>query len=199
MDLPSQIPATVSDASAQLRGCELIVGGDSSRRLSAESPEIRRLESPPTAVERRTQSDRREEPTDPWGAFPPAGERMYNRRADEHRRPYFVDRFSPAMLGVVLLLLIASLVDAALTIHLLRAGCDELNPLMDCLLGYGVRPFVLVKYLLTASGLPVLLIFKNYYLFGTRMRVGHLIPLVVAMYCLLIGYQLVLMQKCAGL
>ena len=44
-------------------------------------------------------------------------------------------------------------------------------------------------------GLPLLLIFKNYYLFGTRFRVGYLIPLIVVMYLVLIGYQLVLMHQ----
>jgi hypothetical protein len=149
-------------------------------------------------VEQRTQPDRRQAPTSPWWAFPPAGRRMRNRRAGEHQRPYFVDRFSPIMLTFVLMLLIASMIDAILTIHLLRAGGDELNPLMDRLLDYGVLPFLLGKYILTVSGLPLLLIFKNYYLFGTRVRVAYLIPAAVAMYVVLIVYQLVLMQKYAG-
>ena len=40
----------------------------------------------------------------------------------------------------------------------------------------------------------MLLIFKNHYMFGTRLRVGHLIPLAVALYTILIGYQLALME-----
>ncbi|MGD0897150.1 MAG: DUF5658 family protein [Thermoguttaceae bacterium] len=148
--------------------------------------------------EKRLQADRRQTPTSPWGAFPPAGQRLRNRRAGEHRRPYFVDRFSPILLVFVLMLAIASIVDAVLTIRLLEAGGDEINPLMDRLLDYGILSFLLGKYVLTVSGLPLLLIFKNHYLFGTRLRIGYLLPLVVAMYLVLIGYQLVLMQKYAG-
>ena len=148
-------------------------------------------------IDQRTQSDRRKTPTSPWDAFPPAGRRMANRRASEHRRPYFVDRFSPAMFVFLLMLLITSLVDAILTIQLIEAGAKEINPLMDRLLERGVLPFLLGKYVLTVAGLPLLLIFKNHYLFGTRIRVGHLIPLIVALYLALIGYQLVLMQKYA--
>ena len=85
-------------------------------------------------VEKRTQPDRRGKPTGLWGAFPPAGQRLRNRRTDEHRQPYFTDRFSSAMFILVVLLLAASIVDAVLTIHLLRAGADEINPLMDGLL-----------------------------------------------------------------
>jgi hypothetical protein len=150
-------------------------------------------------AEKRARPDRRQKPTSPWWAFPPAGRRMRNRRADEHRRPYFVDRFPPAMLIFVLMLSIASMIDAILTIHLLEAGGDEINPFMDRLLEHGILPFLLVKYVLTVGGLPLLLIFKNYYLFGTRVRVGYLIPLAVAMYVVLIGYQLVLMHKYVGL
>jgi hypothetical protein len=146
-------------------------------------------------VEKRTLPDRRETPTSAWAALPPAGQRLKNRRADEHRRPYFVDRFSSATLLFIVMLLIATIVDAVLTIHLLRAGAEEINPLMDHVLDHGIRPFLLIKYVLTAGGLPLLLIFQNHYLFGARFRVGYLIPMVVAMYAVLISYQLVLIYS----
>lgn len=149
-------------------------------------------------ADQRSRPDRRSEPTSAWAAFPPAGQRMRNRRADEHRRPYFVDRFSPAMLVFVLMLLAASIIDAMLTIDLIEAGGSEINPIMDHFLNYGILPFLLIKYLLTVSGLPLLLIFHNHYLFGTRVRVGHLIPAAVALYAVLIGYQLVLLHLCMG-
>jgi hypothetical protein len=146
-------------------------------------------------VDQRTQPDQRQEPTRPWWAFPPAGRRLRNRRAVEHCRPYFVDRFSTTVLVFVLMLLIASITDAVLTIQLIQAGGSEINPLMARLLDHGVLPFLLGKYLLTVIGLPLLLVFKNFYLFGTRIRVGYLIPMIVALYALLIGYQLVLMHQ----
>jgi hypothetical protein len=147
----------------------------------------------------RTTPDRRESPTGPWSALPPAGMRAKNRRADEHRQPYFVDRFSAAMFIVILFLIFASLADAILTIQLLEAGGDEINPLLNHALNHGVSIFLFVKYVLTVGGLPVLLIFKNHYLFGTPVRVGHLLPFAVLLYAILIGYQLALMQKYAGM
>jgi hypothetical protein len=150
-------------------------------------------------IDQRTQSDRRETPTSPWSAFPPAGQRMANRRASEHWRPYFVDRFSSGMFIVILMLIIASIVDAVLTIQLIDAGASEINPLMTRLLEHGIRPFLFGKYVLTVVGLPLLLIFQNHCLFGTRIRVGYLIPMAVVMYLVLIGYQLVLMHKYVGL
>ena len=93
------------------------------------------------------------------------------------------------------MLLLASIVDAILTIHLLREGADEINPLMDGLLEHGIQPFLIIKYVLTAGGLPLLLIYQKHRLFGTRVCVGYLIPIAVAMYAVLIGYQLVLIHR----
>ena len=70
---------------------------------------------------------------------------------------------------------------------------------MAGLLEDGIQPFLVIKYALTAGGLPLLLIFQNHYLFGTRVRVGYLIPVTVALYAVLIGYQLMLIHGCAAL
>jgi hypothetical protein len=150
------------------------------------------------AAEQRAKSDRRKEPTSAWDAFRLAGRRMQNRRTDEHRLPYYVDRFSRGMLLCIFMLIFASLIDAGLTVHLLYAGGEEINPLMDRLLNHSIEAFVIGKYALTVVGLPLLLVFKNHYLFGTRLRVGHLIAVVVALYCVLIVYQVVLISRCAG-
>ena len=156
-------------------------------------------DTPAESDDNRLESDRRKTPTCAWDAFPRAGRRMVARRAKEHRQPYFVDRFSSGMFVVVLLLIFASIVDAVLTIRLLDAGAAEINPLMDRLLEHGVRTFLLGKYMLTVVGLPLLLIFKNHYLFGTRIRVGHLIPMAVVLYAILISYQLILIQQYVGM
>jgi hypothetical protein len=152
----------------------------------------------PAGGEHRTRSDRRKKPTSPWDAFRCGGRRMKNRRAEEHRQPYYVDRFSRGMLLCIVLLVAASLIDAAFTIRLLRAGGQEANPVMDRLLSHSVEAFVIGKYLLTVVGLPLLLIFKNHYLFGTALRVGHLIGVAVALYVVLIGYQIVLFHQYIG-
>ncbi len=119
---------------------------------------------------------------------------MHSRRRREHRQPYFVNRFSLPTLTFVVMLVGASMVDAILTLYILATGGNEINPLMDHLLNRGILPFLLGKYLLTVAGLPLLLIFKNHYLFGTRLRVGYLIPVIVVLYLVLIGYQLALVH-----
>ncbi len=141
------------------------------------------------STEDRHLPDRREQPTGAWAAVIPGGRRLRARRASEHFQQYFVDQFPFHTFLLIVLLLALSTADAAITLVLLDDGCEEINPLMCLLLDKGTSEFVLGKYILTAFGMPLLLVFKNYYLFGTHFRVGYLIPLFVFMYLVLMGYQ----------
>jgi hypothetical protein len=149
--------------------------------------------------DRRIVPDRRQTVTRVWDSLWGVGRRMFHRRRDEHAREYFVDRYSVSSLVLILLILIFSLVDAVITIHLLAADCGEANPLMAHLLEHGVTPFLIGKYILTAVGLPVLLVFQNFRLFGTRFRVSYLFPVFVALYIILLAYQISLLHTHAAL
>ncbi|MBI3466228.1 MAG: hypothetical protein HY000_24705 [Planctomycetes bacterium] len=149
--------------------------------------------------DKRTQCDRREAPTGLWAAFTSDGQRTLQRRLSEHCRQYFVDRFSVLTLVFVVLLLAFSILDAVITIDLLDDGYHEVNPLLRRLLNKGLLPFLLGKYGLTAIGLPFLLVFHKHFLFGTRFRVGYLIPVFVGAYALLLSYQLGLLHASASL
>src|SRR5262249_58920526 len=100
-------------------------------------------------------------PTSPWAAFAFRGRRICNRRASEHQRPYFVDRFTASMFALILLVVGCTVIDGLITLRLMTMDCEEINPVMDYFLKKGSVPFLLGKYLLTVAGLPVLLIFKN--------------------------------------
>lgn len=147
------------------------------------------MEHEPSA-ERREGEDRRAWPTSAWDAFRLRGRRARARRSEERGRVYFVERFNAWTFGLILALIGLTLADGVLTVHLLGADCGEANPVMSFFLGRGLTSFFLGKYVLTVAGLPFLLVFKNYYLFGTRFRVGYLIPVFVGMYAGLLTYQI---------
>ena len=162
---------------------------------SRSEPLAETLAEPASASpERRDQSDRRQTPTTIWGPF---RRREAASACAQRRTPaaVFCRPFLAGVLAVVLMLLIATITDGLLTVQLITAGGNEINPLMDRLLGFGLLPFFLGKYVLTVVGLPLLLLWKNFYLFGTRIRVGYLLPLTVVLYAVLIGYQLVLTSR----
>jgi hypothetical protein len=91
---------------------------------------------------------------------------------------------------MIVALLGSTLIDGLLTLELIEMGSDESNPVMRFFLGIGPGAFLIAKYVLTASAIPVLMIFKNHRLFRTRFCVGYLIPLFLSLYFILIAYQI---------
>ncbi len=112
---------------------------------------------------------------------------------------HFVDRIDPSTFFLAVLLLVLTIVDGAVTLLLLGAGCEEVNPAMDYLLRRGPIFFLLGKYALTTAGLPFLLVFRQFPLFRTRFRVGYLLPIFVGLYLVLLGYQVALINSTHGL
>jgi hypothetical protein len=139
--------------------------------------------------------DRRRRPTRPWDVFTrqPA-RRQRHRRAEDHGPFAFVDRYDESLGVLILMLLILTLADGVLTMVLIDICCEEANPVMAVLIERGPLTFVLGKYLMTAFCLPILLIFQHHRMFRTRFRVRHLFPAFVALYLLLLGYQIHLLR-----
>jgi hypothetical protein len=134
-------------------------------------------------------TDRRKRPTSPLDSLRPSGRRKTPRRGEERAGNYFVDRFDAVTLAMIVGLLGLTITDGVLTIELLDRNSEEINPLMAHLLGRGQHAFLAGKYILTAAGLPFLVVFKNYRLFGTRIRIGYLFPAFLGLYLLLLSYQ----------
>jgi hypothetical protein len=149
---------------------------------------------PDLELGRRGLPDRRRVPTGPWDTFRLAGRRACVRRRSERQGVYFLDRFDALTLALIVSLLGLTIVDGVLTVELLDVNSEEMNPLMGHLLARGHTAFFLGKYILTALGLPFLLVYKNYPMFGTRFRVGYLLPVFLGLYLVLVLYQMVLLQ-----
>ena len=142
----------------------------------------------------RGRSDRRHKPTTGWDAFRRRGRRRRPRREEERRTPHFVDLIDTPTFLLAVSLLVLTVVDGAVTLLLLGVGCEEINPAMGYLLNRGPIHFLAGKYLLTSAGLPFLLIFRHFTLFRTRFRVGHLLPVFVGLYLILLSYQFALLN-----
>src|SRR5437899_2524267 len=99
---------------------------------------------------KRRGPDRRRRPTSPWAAFRPGGRRTAQRRLEEHAQVYFVDRYTTPLLVWILVLLMLTLADGIITLHLLDVDCQEVNPVMSYLIGRGHSAFLFGKYLMTA-------------------------------------------------
>ncbi len=139
-------------------------------------------------------TDRRCRPTGPVDAFRSTGRRIRVRRKADRQVSHFLDQFDAFTLAVIVAVLGLTLVDGVLTIELLDTNSEECNPLMGHLLTRGQTAFFVAKYLLTATGLTFLLVYKNYPMFGTRFRVGFISPIVLALYLALMAYQVSLLR-----
>jgi uncharacterized protein DUF5658 len=163
--------------------------------LSHESP---RAESPDpdgsAELSCRAKGDRRGRPTGPLDAFRVAGRRSRVRRAEELNDVHFFDRFDALELALIVSILGLTIVDGVLTVELLGVNCEEANPVMKYVLHQGHGTFFVVKYVLTALGLPFLLVFKNHHLFGTRFRVGYIFPIILILYVMLVAHEARLFQ-----
>jgi hypothetical protein len=108
---------------------------------------------------------------------------------------YFVDRYGLDEFLIFVFILICSVADAFLTIELVGGGMSEMNAVMNYYLQLGPLPFVLVKYLLTATGLTWLIIYKNYPFFRGRIRLKAIVIALAVMYSALITYEMLLLRQ----
>ncbi|MBI5409056.1 MAG: hypothetical protein HZA14_06790 [Nitrospirae bacterium] len=139
-------------------------------------------------TDKRDRSDRRKSPTPVISRYTFfGGRRKIIRRESDKDSCLFVDLYSTRLLLAVLSLLTLSCLDAYLTLSLLAKGSVvEANPLMAFFLDYGVFPFSVIKFVITASALIVLCLFKNVNI----TRYG--LPIAIKIYLLVIIYELYL-------
>jgi hypothetical protein len=136
----------------------------------------------------RTLTDRRNSPTPIISKYTfSGGRRKTIRRKSDKKTHIFVDVYSTRLLIAVLSLLALSSLDACLTLALIEKGTVvEANPVMAFLLDYGVLPFSLIKFVITAMALIVLCLLKNVRI----TRIG--LPVAIKIYLAVIIYEIYL-------
>ncbi|MEN6440893.1 MAG: DUF5658 family protein [Syntrophobacter sp.] len=144
--------------------------------------------------ERRSGKDRRAGQTSPLSPRSLFGSRKSSRRKEDARRFYFVDLYSPVFMLLLLFTMALSLADAFLTMRLVTENFQEANPVMDYFLRMGPSAFIISKWALTAFGMIVLLVLKNYYVWG-RVRTAVLMVVFPFLYLLLITYEVIMVIR----
>jgi hypothetical protein len=114
------------------------------------------------------------------------GERRSVRR-DTDPQEVYVDLFGLRDFVAVLIVLILSILDAAFTLYHLSKGAEELNLLMAYALNIGVGYFFIIKYSITAFGVIILCIHKNFR-YIREIFIG-----IITIYSLLIIYHIILL------
>jgi Domain of unknown function (DUF5658) len=144
--------------------------------------------APGVLSERRERVDRR---TRIWwsvfyGSFNP---RRRAGRREESERFQMIDWHDSHLMGVAVCILMLCVVDAFMTLVLLSGGAREENPIMASFVYTNVKAFTIVKMLLTGFGVSVM-VFLARHRFMRAIRVSSLLYMAVAVYAVLIGYEL---------
>lgn len=132
-------------------------------------------------VERK--GDRRKRPTPFLSKYTFIGRRRAARRVDE-RYNYYVDRLGGKVWVIIGIIILLSITDSVFTLHFLRKGFHEVNPLMNVAILIGKPAFILSKYIFTIIGILVLGLHKNF------RFVKELMALIITFYILLNTYHI---------
>jgi hypothetical protein len=82
-----------------------------------------------------------------------------------------------------------STIDGLATLRLMAAGFEEANPVMRFAMASGPGHFLAGKFLLTGTGMVVLVAARKRNLLGTRIRSPHVLLGLAALYIILLLYQ----------
>ena len=144
-----------------------------------------------SAAERRERQERRTLTLGTFlrGSMTPR--RRGDRRTDDS---YHVDWHEPDLLFLSVTIVLLSVVDALLTLTLLRHGGREVNPFLDYVLTNHSELFAIVKMLLTGGGVLVLVAMARARVFRV-FRAKTVLQWGLLAYVVLIGYEIWLLNR----
>ena len=142
--------------------------------------------------QKRRCTDRRSRKRPPLKYLIFGGRRASARRDSDKKDFIFVDRYSPRFMLLFVLLVVLSIADGIFTLYLLEHGATETNPIMAFFLNMGPWSFMIAKFFLTCSGLLCLLVLHNFYIRPLRTRVKIIFPAFIAIFILILGWQIYL-------
>ena len=123
------------------------------------------------------------------------GHRELARRQNDRNRVVYFDRYSSTSLWLIITILILSIVDAILTVILIRNGAVELNPVMAYYLNISPQIFMFVKYFLTSLSVFILLIYGSVALKGGLIQIRSVFPLIITVFASVVVWEIYLIVK----
>lgn len=122
-----------------------------------------------------------------------SGKREHARRSYDKGGIVYFDRYSSSSLWFVIAILILSVIDAFLTVMLIRNGAVELNPVMAYYLSIGPQAFLAVKYALTSLSVFILLVYGSVVLRGGQYYIRSVFPFIITAFASVVVWEIYLM------
>ena len=105
-----------------------------------------------------------------------------------------IHEHSPKIFAAILVIIMLSVVDAYLTLHLVDQGAAELNPIMAFYLNQSPLIFFSVKYFLTCASVFMILAIKDRYFWGRRLQGKALFVFFIVILAFVVKWELLLIH-----
>lgn len=133
--------------------------------------------------ERRTVTDRRKKPTPGLSRYTFFGRRQTIRRKEDRLKGGYVDRYSPNLFFLLVLILGLNVLDALFTMMILELSGLEANPVVRSVMAVYGEKFWIWKFGMVAVSLVMLCLHSKF------RRVREIIIGLSAVYLMVILYQ----------
>lgn len=134
--------------------------------------------------ERRNLSDRRKKPTPGLSRYTFFGRRQTIRRKEDRLKGGYVDRYSPKLFFLLVLILGLNVLDALFTMMILELSGLEANPVVRSVMALHGERFWIWKFGIVAVSLVMLCLHSKF------RRVREIIIGLSAVYLMVILYQI---------
>jgi len=145
--------------------------------------------------DRRSGIDRRGQTGINVRLFMGDGNRTVIRRQEDRDRIFWVDQYSPVLFATIVAILFLCVIDALLTLFLLKHGAYELNPIMVYLLKVSPFVFFIFKYGLTCVATFCLFLFRAVIIRKFNLSTHSLLHLIAWIYVLIVAWELYLVYN----
>ena len=145
--------------------------------------------------ENRRIADRRKRRIPPFQFLLFGGRRKTVRRSDPQPRIIIMDHYSERLFTVIVAILMLSLIDAMMTLHLISNGATELNPVMAYFLGKGPVIFISAKYCITAVSVTILVLVKFSLIPFFRFHARNLFIFAFSAFLMVIIWEVALVYR----
>ena len=136
--------------------------------------------------EKRGVKDRRKKPTSRWGWFAFFGRRRIFRRISDQEKAGYVDRYSPILFFLMVLILGLNILDSLFTMMILDLGGQEFNPIVRSFIELHGDMFWVWRFVIVSIALILL------YLHHGFVKVRRMIITIGLIYIVIVIYQMYL-------
>lgn len=123
------------------------------------------------------------------------GSRADVRRSGDRNGIVYIDRYSPALLSSIVVILLLCVADAFLTVLLIGHGAVELNPLMAYYLDISPRVFLAAKYTLTSLSVFILLIYSHVTLKNIGLHIRKIFSVIITAMATVVAWEIFLVLR----